>query len=98
MSPIAASPLGDRSLSALLQTHSASPAAETASDAEPAHADAAAAGPSRSATLRANLVAQGLDDAAINTILEHKWAGSTATGHDSAWGQWQRHCCSYVYV
>lgn len=92
MSPIAASPLGDRSLSALLQTHSASPAAETASDAEPAPADAAAAGPSRSATLRANLVAQGLDDAAINTILEHKWAGSTATGHDSAWGQWQRHC------
>ena len=59
------------------------PAVETISDVEPAPADAAAASSSHSATLRANLVAQGLDDAAINTILEHRWAGSTATGHDS---------------
>ena len=71
MSLATASPLGDRSLSSLLLSHSASLVVEAEPDAEAVPAAAAAASPSRSATLRANLVAQGLDDVAINTILEH---------------------------
>ena len=71
MSPAAASPLGGRSLSSLLLPFSASPVAEAEPAAESEPTAAAAVGPSRSATLRANLEAQGLDEAAINTILEH---------------------------
>eukprot|EP01050_Picozoa_sp_SAG11_P003527 SAG11_NODE_201_length_12551_cov_67.866126_11_plen_263_part_00 len=48
--------------------------------------------PSRADALRHNLASQGCDAGVIDAIIDHNWAAKTASGHDSAWRQWERHC------
>ena len=50
----------------------------------------------RQAALRKNLTAQGLNADAIDEIIEHNWAASTSSNHDSGWHQWERHCAEHL--
>ena len=46
------------------------------------------------ATLRRRLLNSGVREDAVETILRHRWARSSAKGMDSAWAQWVRFCRS----
>jgi len=44
--------------------------------------------------MRANLLAQGVSDAAISSMVEFRWADSTSVNYNSGWRQWARFCAS----
>ena len=46
------------------------------------------------ATLRRRLLNSGVREDAVETIVRHRWARSSAKGMDSAWAQWVRFCRS----
>ena len=46
------------------------------------------------ATLRRKLLADGVDPVAVETIVQHRWARTSAKGMDSAWAQWVKFCRS----
>ena len=62
--------------------------ADAGSSASPALEDG------RVATLRRKLLAEGVEPVAVETIVQHRWARTSAKGMDSVWAQWVKFCRS----